>query len=397
MARKNKKAAHRDDAVTFGELKSPNEVELEAVKECRKRTKLWRVLIVIALICAPLALLMGASNTATVSDAVEEAKTITANTSIDKPGKNAAVQAVYQWLTSTNTPFPNESGWTIMWDGAQKTNEYTQTDGDTKTVVQTWVHTFSCTGTTGVLHRITQATTVQGDIATAVGTPSILPEDVTSTSGDTSTGAPQGYRSLENASQLDALVTAWAKSYVGKNASAFTVLVADPDINHVYQPANVGTLDTASINWGVWQNKEADGTNNGNYAVINVTITFKPYENTNLNSQQNTDTTQTRQAAKTELNLLVADPTSGAAKIVDWGASGEITSLKPYANALQKNLVKTSTGEENDEDADTTGDTDTQTTTPESENTPSPSLTPNLVDTGTSVQPSQTNTPTPTE
>mgnify|MGYP006922391553 CR=1 FL=1 len=47
---------------------------------------------------------------------------------------------------------------------------------------------------------------------------------------------PAWYLSLDNSNTLDNLIKTWAKAYVGKDMNAFTVLIADPDTNHIYQP-----------------------------------------------------------------------------------------------------------------------------------------------------------------
>lgn len=39
---------------------------------------------------------------------------------------------------------------------------------------------------------------------------------------------------------------------------------------------------------------------------------------------------------KTNIAVLVKNPTSGNAKIIDWGADGSVRTLGPYANALSK-------------------------------------------------------------
>lgn len=353
------------EAVNFDEVKNDNQIELDAIKECRNRTKLWRILIIVACVCAPISLLICMGNTATIDDAVTEAQAVNANMTVDKPGKNAALQSINTWLTGSNSPFPSGTS-NLTWDGAQKTSDYMESSGDSSVSVQTWVHTFSFTDSTGSVRRVTQNTMIRDNVANAVGTPSILPEDPTTTSSSNEgNSAPQGYRSLDNASQLDALVTTWAKSYVGKDVSAFTVLVADPDTNHVYQPANVGTFDNAAINWGVWQDQNADGENNGTYAVLNVTITFKPYATTNTSADDQSQ--HQTQSASTELNLLVSNPTLGSAKIVDWGGSGQVSNLEPYANALPKSIVNSASSsgsDDTDPDATASSGDDSQNSEP---------------------------------
>ena len=60
---------------------------------------------------------------------------------------------------------------------------------------------------------------------------------------------------------------------------------------------------------------------------------------------------------KTNITVLVKNPTSGNAKIIDWGADGSVRTLSPYANALSKNDVTSANSD------DETGGTDSAGTT----------------------------------
>lgn len=49
---------------------------------------------------------------------------------------------------------------------------------------------------------------------------------------------------IDQAASFQNVVNAWAKAYIGKDSNAFTVLVGDPNSEHAYQPAAIGTFKT---------------------------------------------------------------------------------------------------------------------------------------------------------
>ena len=57
---------------------------------------------------------------------------------------------------------------------------------------------------------------------------------------------------------------------------------------------------------------------------------------------------------KTNITVLVKNPTSGNAKIIDWGADGSVRTLRPYANALNKSDVTSANSD--DETGNTSSD-----------------------------------------
>ena len=79
------------------------------------------------------------------------------------------------------------------------------------------------------------------------------------------------------------VVNAWAKAYIGKDSNAFTVLVGDPNSEHAYQPAAIGTFKNVSINWLVECDKNGQSvpkeqsSDTPPYAAASISITFEPY------------------------------------------------------------------------------------------------------------------------
>lgn len=397
MARSKRKHGN-DNAVVFGDKDTRNTLERQVFDEYRHRASMTKTLIILAVIAGFLSIIMVMGNTGRLNTAIAKAESISAHSGNEQPGKSIALKNVNAWLTGNNTPFPG--GVTnIMWDGAVKTAEYTENSTTTPVKVQQWVHTFEFTDHDGNVRRVSQNTIIRDGVASAPSDPSILPMDAAPRTTGQST-KPNGYLTLDDSTTLDNLIKTWAKSYVGKDMNAFTVLIADPDTDHVYQPANIGTLENVGQNWAVWQTKPDGGNDDkvrGGYAVVSVTIGFRPYTSDTGDKTTNGDDTtgRTPQTAHTTLSLLVKDPQSGSARIVDWGSDGMIDTLKPYANALSKSVV-TATGTSAD-DEDDTGDTGEVATTPDTQGTPGdapttdPTATPTPTGTGT-----PTDEPTPT-
>lgn len=331
--------------VAFDQRKNPNEIELDAIKQARRRGVIYKWIIVIALLSAPVFAIMASTSYSMSNEAVETAKKSSQANMSEKPGKQAALTEVSQWLTSEASPFP-EGTRDLQWDGATETNSYTDSSSSAETPVriEQWSHKFTfVTVSDNQPHKVAQLVTVTDGVAVATGDPSIIPADPEGDTSNDSDGAPEGYRTLEASSGLDDLVTSWAKAYVGADNSALTVLVGDPNDSHAYQTLNVGTFENASVNWSVWQDvKNTDDATSGEYGAVGVKISFTPYG-------QNEDGTK-RQAASTSLTLLIDNPTSGSAKIVDWGANGDLKSLKPYRHAVDKSVLQNSVSD-NDQSA----------------------------------------------
>lgn len=274
-----------------------------------------------------------------------------------KPGKEEAIRSVYAWASKENgSPFPN--GITnLTWDGAVKIDVSTNTD--TGETTERWSHQLSLTDLTdGSTRQVAQLISITNGIASPQGTPTILPNPISGSQGDTT--APKEYYTLAQTDSLLTTVKQWAKAYIGKDANALTVLVGDPNQNHEYATASIGTFQNANINWAVSLQKRSTSSTNEKmdthpkYGAVSVTITFKPYPKatTSDEDQQTQDDTATQNVSTTML-LLVKNPASGSARIVDWGADGNVAALKAYANALDKGQVSAATEDNEDTDTDT--------------------------------------------
>ena len=54
------------------------------------------------------------------------------------------------------------------------------------------------------------------------------------------------------------------------------------------------------------------------------------------------------------MTVLIHNPTRGSAKIVDWGASGSLTTLTPFSNAVDRSLITSTTSDDDSESSDPT-------------------------------------------
>ena len=264
------------------EKERKNEIELTAWKKALKNTRKWKVLIVLFVCTGLVAPMISVRAINTLTDMgsylTEKYKEISG----DKPGKQVALQSVYGWLDDDNGAF--QYGYAnLWWNGATEVGTSTS-DGSDGETTQYWSHQMSLTDKSdGSTRDITQLVAVTDGVATAVGTPTVLPKTVTSTSG-TDTYRPDGYVQLDQNTSLTTVVGAWAKAYVGKDPNALTVLVGDPNSEHVYQPASLGSYLNSSIEWLVQCTKDGkvvdkkNKSDNPEWAAASVSISFKPYE-----------------------------------------------------------------------------------------------------------------------
>ena len=129
------------------------------------------------------------------------------------------------------------------------------------------------------------------------------------------------------------------------------MLVGDPNSEHAYQPAAIGTFKNVSINWLVECDKNGQSvpkeqsSDTPPYAAASISITFEPYAAMQDSSDKGSDTSSSDNTGgstvKTNITVLVKNPTS----------------CNPYANALSKSDVTSANSD------DETGGTDSAGTT----------------------------------
>lgn len=341
MAKRGKNTGKNTKPVKFGETLSEEEIARRALKERAKgRSHVWRNTIIIFILVAALSCvisLRGINLIQNVAGAVNEM--ISSND--DQPGREEAIRNVNEWLTDDSTPFPDGIA-NLQWVDATHV-------GDRDNASETealWSHRFTFTDLrTGETRTVAQLVSVSGDVAAASGNPSILPGKPAG-SADSSSSAPDGYPTLTQSNSLTNAIQQWAKAYVGENSDSLTVLVADPNADHGYQSAGLGTFENVTLNWAVWthdpEDANAEPEEDSGWGAVSVTVSFTPVSET----REEDDPTSN---ASTTLTLLVENPGSGSARVVDWGADCDLDALSPYAQAVDRADV--TSNDDEDEDA----------------------------------------------
>lgn len=345
------------------EDKRKNEVELTAIKRAMRNTRWWKVFITVFMIAGIVAPVISIRAISTLQDMGSMLSAKYKEISVDKPGKQAALASVNKWLDTNKGPF--RYGTTnLLWDSATKVGSSDEDTGTGKEHTDWWSHQFSLTDLSdGSTRDVTQLISWKNNVATAVGEPTVLPLKA-SGAGGAQSYTPSGYSRIDQASSFQNVVNAWAKAYIGKDSNAFTVLVGDPNSEHAYQPAVIGTFKNVSINWLVECDKNGQSvpkeqsSDTPPYAAASISITFEPYAAMQDSSDKGSDTSSSDNTGgstvKTNITVLVKNPTSGNAKIIDWGADGSVRTLRPYANALNKSDVTSANSD--DETGNTSSD-----------------------------------------
>lgn len=343
------------------EKERKDEIELTAWKKALKNTQKWKILIILFICTGLVAPMISVRAINTLNEMgtylTEKYKEISG----DKPGKQVALQAVYSWLDDDKGAF--QYGYAnLWWNGATEVSATTSDGSDGKTT-QYWSHQMSLTDKSdGSTRDITQLVAVTDGIATAVGNPTVLPKTVSSDSSNSSF-RPDDYPELDQNTSLANVVNAWAKAYIGKDSNSLTVLVGDPDSDHRYQPASLGTYSNSSLDWLVQCTKngkaidDKNKSDNPEWAAASITISFKPYEKQVETNDRNKDS-DTVNDVNTSVTVLIHNPTRGSAKIVDWGAEGSLTTLRPFSNAIDSSVIGSSSNDNDDNDDEDDEDDD---------------------------------------
>lgn len=371
--RKARKPTIRQSPLDFDQKERKNRVEWDAVKATWRKARKWKLIIILFVIVGLVSPVISVRMVNIVTEMGQALGSKYRELNADKPGRQAALQAVNSWLTGDQSGFRAGIS-NLWWDDATKVGEKSDTSalstGDGQTT-EYWSHRMSFTDLTdGETRDVTQLVAVTGGIATAVGEPTILPQQVTTNTNQSF--QPSGYQQVDQPQSFTNVAAAWAKAYAGKDSAAFTVLVGDPDASHMYQPASVGVMKNSGVNWMVACTKDGQPTDkkhkdqNPAWGCASITITFDPYpitvksDGTSDPSQPSvSDDVNNSRSVKTSVTVLVKNPTLGSAKIVDWGADGSLSTLSPYANAVDKSLISSSgdSSDESDTGTDSTSGT----------------------------------------
>lgn len=321
----------------FAQENTDDQIEWQAIREARKarHVSAITVILIISIIMSMLSVMISFRSSSNVQLLINNIQTILDTKQDDSPGRDAALSSVNSWLAGDSTPVPNGFS-NLSWVSCSKVQ-----DTGSGTL---WSHRFNFTDTrTGNTRTVSQLVLVKKNTSTAVGTPTIFPltaEDSNASSSDSS--SPTGYKDLDDQTALENVVDQWAKAYVGSDSTTFTVTVGDPKTSHSYQSAGLGTYKSSSVNWAVWCTQDGKVAASGSgYAAASVSITFTPkYDKSDSGTlSDETDSEQQISDATTRITVLVAKPTSGAAKVVDWEADGAVKTLRPYSQAVPKSVL----------------------------------------------------------
>ena len=365
---KSKQNPNNETDLFADEKERKDEIELTAWKKALKNTQKWKVLIILFICVGLIAPMLSVRAVNTLSDMGSYMSSKLEEMNGDKPGKQAALQAVYSWLNGDEGPF-RDGYENLWWNGATEVGTATSDDSSNSTI-QYWSHQLSLTDKSdGSTRDLTQLVAVTDGVGKAVGKPTVLPKAITPNDDGTTTYTPSGYVQLDQSESLTTLVGAWAKAYVGKDPNTLTVLVGDPNSGHKYQPASLGKYSNSSIDWLVQCNRdgsavsEDDKSDNPEWAAAGVSISFVPYAKKSTDGSDKSDGNENKSSSlgtvETSITVLIHNPVRGNAKIVDWGAEGSVKTLRPYSNAVDNSMVNSSSSDDDDEDDDDSGYSDT--------------------------------------
>lgn len=304
-----------------------------------KRVNPWRIFVVLLLLVGPMLGLAGL-----VFPAQETPETPVAD--FAPSGKTQATMYVENWLKDGS---PLEEGRILSWDGV--TNEKAQTgSGSSKRSVPLVVHSFTLADKAGDVWKATL--TVRKSDGSPVSEP-MLEKDPTPELKPSETPDWSGTLGLTNIQSTDpagVVVEKWAQAYMGSSSQQLTVLVADPDGKHAYRAADIGEVQSATVEKAAYLNRGHVNQKESasNWAVARVGIEVLPW-----NAKKDS------QPVQLDYDVLLKDPDSGSARVVAWGAVGTGAELKAYRNAVTgtaADALRNGDRKDGDDTEDTTGE-----------------------------------------
>lgn len=270
------------------------------VRMVASRTKWWRIIQIITLILAVIAV-AAATNTPTPTIPRQAVN-------LNADGKQAAWALTQTWLA--DKPLGADTR-IISWDGAEEIRLENQGKP-----VDARAHRLTVSDGK---HWWQVMETVKTD-GTPIGYPAVTPIGVpsqnTPDANDDWTGV------LKTVDQTDALTQAvgqWGKALVGSDADRLKVSVDDPEPASVYQPLMLaGQVQAVSIQKIMYADRgnvdRENSTSDRAYARVSITLTGGEQGNMNYG-----------------YDVLIADP-DGTPHVIAWGAPGMAPSFQEYGN-----------------------------------------------------------------
>lgn len=258
--------------------------------------------------------------------------------------RSLAVETVTEWLSTSPSPLPR--GRVLAWDGAEtvpQVSEPKETGDDGKTVP--WpayrAHRVSLVQTpapetTGPVRYYTAvvsiATSNIGPLV--VGEPSLLPATTPSASTTLEQLWP-GAVSVQVTDPVQTAVSNWAKAFTSGDGAALKQTVGDPDQTHYYLSLPVFSLDKTEIRAATLR-PGADVQDEKTLEAPDTLVARVSLSGMWPGSGNSDDNTA---RAALSYDVLVADASSGAPRVVAWAGVGCGLTLEPYQNWVTREIA----------------------------------------------------------
>lgn len=334
----------------------PTEAGEQAGQHAR-RAKRWRRLVMACTVTFPIMVIT--LMLVVAQSIVGEADTSTsAGAEVPTQVRAEALDAVGDWLASETSPLSDAQ--VLGWDRAESVPWPENVDDEDRTHTVWAAHVLVSTSA-GIYDAGVQVNYEPSTGATVVGAPSLLPVPVSRDISSEISLWP-GTTSVAASEATTRAVEAWAQAYTSGDADALATVVSDPDASHRYSPISGFTHTTTQVEIAAYRAYNRGDKPDTSLLMVSVTL-YAQREGQDKPSQLSFD-------------LLVSDPTTGAARVTAWGSPGSGPNLKPYENAV---VVASDSA---------SGGTPSTTPTPTQPSQPSPSAEPS-----TSVEPSVPDEP----
>lgn len=288
----------------------------QLAKILARRSRVWRWLIILCLV-------VGVVNLNLFMNQPEAPKAIAPN--FNPAGKQVAYGMVEQWLATNPLDSPAHI---VSWDGMSQNP--TEQGANSTPQVKEYQHTFTVVSNADRWYMVKQTVTSDNK---RLGNPAV---DIITAPQLADTSTPQSWKGemneVEHADALDNAVNQWGQALAGSDSSKLTVLVADPNTKHVYQPLMLADNATATLDRVAYapmgEIDKEDQTSNWAWGSVTVTI----------------PATDNQQERSFSYDVLINNP-DGQGRVVAWGAPGSAPTLKAYQNrwlgeqALDPNMV----------------------------------------------------------
>jgi hypothetical protein len=311
LARKPRQQIDWFDDPSLAEVPNPKS---SWVAKALRRQRLFRRIIVIDVIVAPLILLLifgtlfGSSATSASSSA--------AGTVLDSPLVYQGEVNVQQWLDAKPAPLPG--GTLVSYYGQTPAPVPAKPSTDPTTVADYHIVSFVVVAH-NVFYKVSIEEQLNGQSASVVSVaPSITPLG-SADNASSSTQSPWSGISVNTAppsTTFSQAVQGWAEAYTSGSPGSLALAVGDPNSSDHYVPlSGVSQVQSNVVYY-------ASLTPTTAIAEVDLTITWAGQ-------------TKSPQSANYVYDVLVERPLSAAPVVVAWGPPGSGPSLVPYQNAVK--------------------------------------------------------------